>query len=264
MTMMDFINNLLQPVPLLSGAIVAAIASHMWRRYRDRLISLNWQVANHRVAQAGDNRRFGKIEVLYNGALVRNVGITTITIENGSNKDLNDLPINVYFNDGANIRMAVGAVWGSANELRFTKEFDAALERLLGMKPEDPGYADLLSSLTRRRDFLIPVMNRDAKISITLVVEGPPSGQLPNVNVGTDYVGVRLRKRPPVPMIFGVHLGHAVLTGIVVGAVISLAIATIEIPALALSGLSFTIGAAVTLLGVIVIRGARLVGRLLS
>lgn len=262
--MPDFILEALRPIPLILGAALTAITSHLWRRYRDRVITLNWQVTNHRIAKAGDDKRFGKIEVLYNGVAVSNVAISTIVIENNSAKDLKDLPINITYNDGTIVRISQGAVRNSANELRFTPDFDQALTHLISLKPDSPEFSELLSIVSKRRDYIVPVFNRGNSLSITLLVQGPQSGQAPDVNLNTDYLGVRLQKRPPAPVLLGVPLKQSVITGLIVGLIICLLISFAEIPNLATSIISYVVGAVATFIGIVVIKFAKLMGRLLS
>lgn len=261
--MASFLQELLKPIPATIWLAVGAVAAHLWRRYRGRMVTLRWDARHQGIAFSAEDARFGKIEVLYNGVPVQNVYMTFVRVENESTKDLSDVDLNLVYADGSTIQVATGVVLGSANVLPLAPSFIEHVNQLGRIKPQDPKHSALLAYLTTRRDFRVPVLNRDSSLDIALLVQAP-QGKMPFINVSCDYPGVRMVARAPRQLLFGVDHQRAALTGFVVGLVAVLAVST-NVPSptpLALG--SFLLGACGSLVGVGIIQALRLIRRLLS
>lgn len=262
--MPPFLAELLQPLPLAAGAVAAALLQHAWRRYRDRLVPLNWQVVHTRIAQAGGDARFGTIQVLFNNVAVQNVFLTTVTVENASSKDLKDLDLDAFFADGTMIKGTAARVVGSANELMLSPALTERFRRAMTLKPEDANYVKEWDFLQKNRSFRVPTLNRGGSVTIPMVVEAPPGRPNPVVGMASDALGVRLQMHPPNPKLWGVNLGLAIVVGLIIGAVLAAAISYLDWSPLPISLVAFLTGATCSMLGALVVRLFRACMKLLG
>jgi hypothetical protein len=248
------------PAPFAFGLIVSSILSHVWRKYRNRIISLRWETEYQAIALSGDHATWGKIEILYNDAPVHNIAFVTISIENDSSTDLADLGIDIWFSDGTTIQASSGNVLGSANLMDFTGRFSNWVDSFLSMDSETPEYQEYHDFLYSRRSYHVPVFNRGSNLNVTLLVQAPP-GLTPLVNVSTDYPGVRLLHEKPQQRIFGVNLQKAILLGFIIGILAILYIPQYAVDSLHVSVIAFLIGSSSTLIGSGIIRIGRYILR---
>jgi hypothetical protein len=206
---------------------------------------------------------FGTIEVRYNSQEVQNLFFTTVDLQNLSTTDLRDLDLNLFFRDASVIFMAHGEVLGSANLLPFAEPFKSELDRLLKMQPGDPNAQQLASALQKRRDFRVPVLNRDSSVRIAMVVQALP-GRRPFLSLATDHAGVKLVFQGPQDLVFGVPRNMAALAGLVAGAAI---VGTLALSAFNPAGTAFialALGALTAANGAGIIKILRWLTQLLS
>jgi hypothetical protein len=252
-----------EPISFSIGAIVAALAAHFWRRYRGRMALISWQLTNQWAGGSREHAVFGKVEVYHQGRMIPNLTFSTVTLRNESARDLKDVVINLTAGDGFSMFASSGAVRGSTNTLPFTKEFEASVTKAASLPADDASRAALIAHIQHRRDYVIPVWNRDAIVDIRCLGE-TPIHVAPTVRVGIDHVGVRLQFQPPRHLLFGEDLGRLALIGFFAGIGAALLLPEIldQPYGLALGG--FLCGSASALFGVILIRLGRALLRLLS
>lgn len=180
--------------PKLLLLAIGALAGHLWTRFRSRRIALRWSQEHQSIAVSGEDVRFGKVEVRFNGQTVTNLYAGVVKLENESVTDLTDVVVNIAYADGTVVLVSHANLEGSLQMLPFTDTFERALVQ---RQPADLPY------LTTRRDYRIPVFNRGARAVFVLLLRrdatNPPTGQ-----VAVDHKGVRLRQRPAAVMYFGI------------------------------------------------------------
>jgi len=261
------VDGLFEPVSFSLGAILAgilgALGTHLWRRYRNRMVLISWQARHQPVAVETDHATFGKVEVLYNGRPTHNVTFTTIALKNESNKDLEDVVLDFFFRDGTTIFMAAGNVRGSGNPLVFTKEFSDNIDLALAMKEDDPQRPAYITALQRERHFNVPVWNREGNVTVELLVQ-PPRGVSPVILVSTDHVGVKMQYSAPKPLAFGEHQVRAAMFGLAAAVLLVILLAQVLRQPLILSLGAVTLGAMTTLIGALLIKLGRQVMRVLG
>lgn len=258
-----FLERLWDPVAGPVWAAAGAILAHLWRRYRNRMVALRWQASHHSLATAAQDVVFGTIEVRYNGAVVQNLFLTTVDVQNESSRDLTDVNLNLVFQDGTTIYMAHGAVVGSANVLPFANPFAAELDRFLALPADDPAAGPLGAALSRRRDFCVPVLNRGVSVRIAMLVEASP-GRQPFVQLSCDHPGLRLLFQPPRQLLFGVDQRHAALVGFLAGGILVVVVTAAELGPWSIATVAFLIGSLTAVLGAALVRATRWIARALS
>lgn len=139
--------------------LLGVIADQLWRKFRERKTRLRWSDEFQRLAMAREDDRFGRIEVLYNGDPVRDLHVGQVQIENESNRDLEDVAVNLATSEGGQFLATAGQVQGSLEELPLTDTFVTLAEEF-HRTDDDERREQLREHLTTRRDYRIPVLNR--------------------------------------------------------------------------------------------------------
>ena len=89
--MTEFLLNLWSPIANVAGALSAAMAIHLWARFRRRMVTLRWIGSTQAFALSGADALHGTVEVLYNGHPADNVYVVTIQVSNETTTDLADI-----------------------------------------------------------------------------------------------------------------------------------------------------------------------------
>ncbi len=207
----------MDPIPNLASTftvqnviifLFGVLGNVLWYRYRARLVPLRWSVQYVRLAAAGHDPRFGKVEVFYNGKPAVNLHFATVQVVNDSNSDLRDVVINIAFSDGSRMLASQGALVGSLQSIPFTNEFQSMVNRFV--KDQDP---TTLADLWAHRDYQIPVLNRGTKTNFVILLTRDDAAE-PKVQIACDHLGVRLKPLPLDRMLWDVSLKQAVILGI--------------------------------------------------
>ena len=225
------------------GALIAFVAREVWRRFRGRMVTLRWSVEHYRVAVASSDDRSGKLEVLYNGQSVGNIQGCILELENDSSEDLTDVELNLFYTDRTIFLSGEGGLVGSTQTLPLTNRFLKAAQRVQNLPPEERPQDPDFHYLLERRDFLIPVLNRGARVEFRFLVTPSFALSAPTLSVSCDHKGVRLRNRPLQEMFWGEPRLQAAYIGLVEAALLAgVAGVTIASPIWA-SVVAFVLGA---------------------
>lgn len=198
----------------LAGGIAAAV---ILGRIQNRRSLLTYTVNSQHVALSSDDAVFGKVEVKWNGNDVSQLYLNTIEIRNASARDLEQLNLRIFSNDGF-ILTERTQLMGTAQILTWTPEYE---ERVRGPKVTTDPTDDIQF---REREYLIPTLNRGQSLQLTYLCasrgEAPPT-----VWPDIQHKGVRVALRSPQPTVLGVETPLAAATG----SAIALAIAIIGV-----------------------------------
>ena len=257
------LNELIDPLPASLWAIGGAILSQMWYRYRQRMVTLRWQVLHQSLGISTNDALFGSIEVRYNNNPVPNLYFSTIDIHNESNSDLSEIELNLVFNDGTVIYISHGAVLGSANNLPFTESFASGLADVVQIPTDDPKWSERATPYMRRRDYRVPTLNRGASVRIGMLVQAPEN-QTPIIQLASDHLGLKLVYHGPRPLIFGVERNTATLSGLFTGLIAILLVSSTQLGRNSAITVCFVIGCTTAAMGAIVVRAIRWTRRILG
>lgn len=225
--MLEFLRTIWDPIATPAGGVLGALALQLWKRYLSRMVTVRWSVTHDTLAAGGDNPTFGRVEILYNGAPVAGnlLQWCRVEIENESgSRDLSNVSVSLQYDQVEPMLLSGGGgIEGSNQWLQWTPAFRAEIDRFAAMRPEDrpndPGW----DVLFRRRDYVIPVLNRGEKVVFLFLVR--PGIANPTLRVYCDHLNVRLRHRPQRPMTLGVVQQHAIIAGLIVGLAVAVALA---------------------------------------
>ena len=145
-----------------------------------------------------------------------------------------------------------GYIKGGHQWFSWTTVFTAEVASYFELPVDDrPPSTDIF----RRRNFVIPVLNRGAKAIFLFLVRQNISNQ--TLRVRCDHLSVRLKHRPTRPMIFDVVQTRASWTGLGVGALVAVALAMSLTNIWVAVFVALLVGWFGQLVGVAVIRGWR-------
>ena len=221
---MEFLKALWNhPLAPVGGAVLGAVVVQLWRQYLQRMVTVRWSVTHETLAAGGESPMWGRIDILHDGKPVGNlIQWCRVEIENESgSRDLSDVVVRLQYDPGTAILNGGGALEGNNQALPLAPSFSAEINRYLAIPEADRQTTS--TDFYRRREYLIPVLNRGVKaIALFLVI---PTVSNPTLRVYCDHLNVRLKHRPERPMIFGVVQKHAGWIGLGVGSLVAVALA---------------------------------------
>ena len=252
---MEFLKDIWNhPLVAAAGAVFGALVHQLWRQYLQRMVTVRWSVTHETLAAGGDNPTWGHVEIRYNGTPAGNLlQWCRVEIENESgSRDLSDVVVSLQYDQPEPVILSGGGyLEGSNRWFSWTPEFAAEATRYFELPDDDRPPTDVF----RRRDFVIPVLNRGAKATFLFLVR--PNILNPKLRVYCNHLSVRLKHRPTRPMIFGVVQAHASWTGLGVGSLVAVALAMSLTNIWVAVPVALLVGWFGQLLGVAVIRGWR-------
>jgi len=201
MSVFEAIRTEFRWIPTIGGALLGAIGSHLWRRFRERMITLRWSANNVPLAIGGELPELGRITVQHEGQDVDNVMFSTVEVENESVHDIENLEVVLGYRDGTTFLTGGGSVAGSM------RRFDAS-EHFRRLWEENPSNPAVLSF----REYVIPVLNRGATAVFTHVVRCPDVLRH-RVELSCVHPGVRVVERARAPQMLGVTPADAARVG---------------------------------------------------
>ena len=239
----------------VAGVVLGVLGNRLWQQYLQRMVTVRWSVTHETLAAGGDNPAWGRVEILYNGIPAGNLlQWCRVEIENESgSRDLSNVAVSLQYDQPRPVILSGGGYCEGSNQwFSWTPSFQAEIDNYFAIPEADrpPG-----TDLFRRRDFVIPVLNRGARAVFVFLVR--PNVQNPTLGVYCTHLSVRLKHRPTRTMIFGVVQAHASWTGLGVGSLVAVVLA------LSLTSIWFAVVVALLvgwfgqLLGVTVIRAWR-------
>ena len=219
---MEFWNYPLATVTWVVGVVIGAVATRLWQQYLQRMVTIRWSVTHETLAAGGDDPRWGRVDINYNGKPAGPLlQWCRVEIENESgSRDLETVVVRLQYDQPEPVILSGGGSLEGGNQwFSWEPSFTAAATRYFELPDADRPPTDLF----RRRDFVIPVLNRGAKAIFLFLVR--PNISNPTLRVYCDHLSARLKRRLTRPMVLGVVQKHASLTGLAVGALVAVALA---------------------------------------
>ncbi len=172
------------------------LGAQIWNKFRSRVTVLRYQIVHTYLGASQTDALFGTLKVSLNDEEYANVYLSTVSLTNDTGKDFKDLEINIVPDQQTQVLGSYGRKSPGMNFLPFTDEFQNYVNQAIAKNQEAATYIET------RRDYRIPVLNRNDQITVTLLTTNA-AGQQPSLAIGCDYVGVRLNQAPTVPQMYG-------------------------------------------------------------
>jgi hypothetical protein len=249
----------------VAGALAAFfgfIATQAWHKWKNRMSVLRWTATHTFYGPTGENPNLGHVEIMFNGAAVPNLHWSSVEVENESGHDLANVTLQLHAENESQF-LSRGTHLGHQS-FPWSREWEERTQRIIAAGdnasqevPDDWAY------YLRRRDFIVPVFNRDTKLQFLFFVNAP-AGKTPYVSVQCHHLGVVTRQRPATAMILGVPVVVASRIGILVAAIIAFSVAGLTRNVWGVAAAALIAGLWGQQLGAGIVRLNRLMLRLLS
>jgi hypothetical protein len=252
-----FANNLAAVAAAIGLPLAGWFSSHVWTRYRDRLVELRYTSVSTPLAFATADVGWGEVEILYNKNPTKNLHVINIELQNASSRDLSNVQIDIATDEGTSVFRSAGQVDGSLQVIPFASHYNEGLMRV----GSGVASSQEINNLLRRSDFFLPVLNRGAIARFRLLVSRQDY-EWPHVQLGCDHAGVRIRPLPSVALHYGVRQGQAQVAGAMISAFVLAAAVVANLPSWLVGGAGLVLGWYVVFIGASVVKGGRIIGRL--
>ena len=192
---------------VLAGAasIGGVLLTLLTQQIANKRALFTYFVRHSRVGVSDDDAVFGSVRVTWNDTQIANLYLSTVELINQSLRDYENLAVTLYTNDTVLLTERTELV-GTPNIIKWTDEFLAQLKIPPGEKPTKAQF-DLHS---RRREYIIPVMNR-SQVARFHFLNAVKTQNQPSVWLDVLHKGVRLDFRPPQVQILEVPQPRAAL-----------------------------------------------------
>jgi hypothetical protein len=200
----------------LALAAIGYVGGQAVAYLRGRLRVLEYSAESFRVAMSTDDAIFGKIEVQWQGGPTTNLFLTTVTLENSTAQDFENLKFRIYSQPETLLLNHRTAIGGTPFVFDLAPEFKQSVAAPQGQQPTPVQFELYRHS----REFVIPVFNRGKKATIQFLTHLPAGQQTPNVSLDVLQRGIQVQRRPSLPHVHGIPVRTASLVGISACAVI--------------------------------------------
>ena len=227
----------------LPSLIVGAILTLLIQRILNKSGLFTYFVSHYRVGVSTDDAIFGTVRATWNNLPVANLYSSSVELRNESLKDYENVIVRVLTSDTFLLSERTELV-GTSRILEWTEGF----ERRVAVPPGSEPTETQRSLHASEREYLIPTLNRDQRVSLTYL-NAARTEQQPTIWLDILHKGVKTKFRVAQPEFLGVPRFSAARVGSVLGiVVVALVIATVETLWLA-AILSFLYGLLVLLPG---------------
>lgn len=189
----------------VTGLISLAIGIYL-EKFKNRLTFIKYNILFQPLATSNQNEYWGNIEVYYNGQKTNHLNYMTITLENDSNKDYQDIFIDIWVDKNSFIKGQNGFYVDSGKvillESNHYKRLTEVVEQNrqdIAKQKTDPNH---LTPVSLQNDieyfqtnakFYLPVFNRKSEIKFNILAENN-NAQQPNIGVDIKHKGLKLIK----------------------------------------------------------------------
>lgn len=227
----EFLQHLIpSTVSLIVTGVATLLIGIYFEKFRNRLVFVKYEVQYQPLATSSETEYWGRIDVYHNGTLKQHLNFITIKIENDSNRDLENINVDLSVDQESQI-LGHSGYYDETNaplllEQQHYEYFVDVLQRfnsdekILKANPEHTTPAQLMNEVRwvlRNKKFNLPVFNRNSAITINLLTENF-QGLVPNTGVNVLYKGVKTIKREDS----NTETGKTVIYSLIIGGILYL------------------------------------------
>lgn len=232
-------------LPSIVSGILAFVLALLLVLVRNRRSLLTYHVTHNRIGISTHDNIHGEVSVSVGGNPMQNLYMSNIWLVNRSMRDVQDLDVKVYTGtDHMTLLSEQTHIEGTVEVLSHTAEYEKIKNQLRNSIAEieelnsigdhikagqiQRSQADNWRIWNSQRWYRVPVLGRGQTIRFTYMTNLPFNDD-PVIYISCQKAGVRVKyKQPyqPVWHLWGVPLGEAALTGIAIGVVIWLVVAS--------------------------------------
>ncbi|MCX2681066.1 hypothetical protein OOZ15_14025 [Galbibacter sp. EGI 63066] len=190
---------------VITGLVSLAIGIYL-EKFKNRLTFIKYNILFQPLATSNQNEYWGNIEVYYNGLKTNHLNFMTIILENDSNKDYQDIFIDIWVDKNSFIKGQNGFYVDSGKSIPLEKNHYNGLVEVLKQnteniekKKEDPTHItpvkleNDIEYFQTNSKFYLPVFNRKSEIKFNILAEND-NAQQPNIGIDIKHKGLKLIK----------------------------------------------------------------------
>lgn len=200
-----------------AGGILAAV---LVQQILNRRRMLSYFVQHQYLGSTAQDSTFGNVEIKWNGSPVPNLYLSTVELTNESSRDLEKIKILAYTAD-TDLLSEFPQLVGTTQHIRYSPEFEDFITVPTGELPSETQLKDY----RRRREYLIPVMNRGQVVRFQYLNSSNTSNQ-PSIWLESVHPGVTLKFKIQKPLVYGVPQPLAAFAGVISSIVFAVLLAT--------------------------------------
>ena len=190
------------------GGVIAATLIQIWLNKR---ALFTYYVFHNQVGLSTDDAIYGSVKVTWNDNPVARLYLSTVELINESTKDFESVAVRIYTNNTLLLTQRT-ELSGTTRNIEFTDEYKQEILVSEGSQPTD----SQLELYRRRRDYIIPIMNRGQKIRFELLNAAKTEEQ-PAIWLEILQKGINCKFRISQRLFMGVPQPTAALVGSVIG-----------------------------------------------
>jgi len=231
------------------------LLTHLWEKFIHRISILRYTVYHQHIALSSNIPEVGTIEVLHNNKSVKNIYLSTVYVNNDTNRDLSNIEVSLSCDSNSTILFSQAINKSSGKYLEFTNNFSSLLSN---NKPSE------IKRVDSSRDYLIPVINRGDVVEFSFLIVND-LGNLPIITAFCEHLGVKIKfQKAPRQKLFGESTAVCATIGLVITAIVSYLFIYFNFSLSAGVWLAFTMGLTASFIGFLFLKLFKLLRRLLT
>lgn len=203
-------NQLVIAVGSWAGGILAAV---IVQQILNRRGVLSYFVQHQSLGISAEDSTFGNVKITWNDSPVSNLYLSTIELVNESSKDLQNVHVKAYSDDTILLTEFPHLV-GTTECIKYSP----AYQQDLYVPPGDSPTDRQLELYRKRREYIVPVMNRGQVVRFQYLNTSKTPEQ-PHIWIDLVHPGIVLKFRQPQTQVLGVPQPWASLAGAIAGIV---------------------------------------------
>lgn len=193
-------------ISLIFTGIVSLIIGVYLEKFKNRLTFIKYNFLFQPLATSNQNEYWGNIEVYYNGLKTNHLNFITIILNNDSNKDFQDIFLDVWVDKDSFIKGQTGYYVDSGKQIPLEQNHYNRLLDVVNRNKEDiekrnqdPNYStpiqlqNDIDYFQTNSKFYLPVYNRESEIRFNILAEND-NGQQPIIGIDIKHKGLKLIK----------------------------------------------------------------------
>jgi|GEM_PF-6093317 len=205
--MSEFLQDILPTtISLIVTSLISIGIGIYLEKFKNRLTFIKYNILFQPLATSNQNEYWGNIDVYYNGLKTNHLNFMTIILENDSNKDYQDIYIDIWVDKKSFIKGQNGFYVDSGKTIPLEVNHYNGLIKVLeensqdiAKRKEDENYATPLKLqndieyFQTNSKFYLPVFNRKSEIKFNILAEND-NAQQPNIGIDIKHKGLKLIK----------------------------------------------------------------------
>ena len=237
------------------AGIIATIFTQFWLNKR---ALFTYNVFHNQVGQSADDIIYGSVKVIWNNNPITRLYLSTVELINESSKDFDSVAVRIFTNNTRLLTQRT-EICGTTRIIEYSEGYKDEISVPQGSQPTN----DQIDLFKRRRDYIIPIMNRGQKARFELLNAADTEEQ-PEIWLEILQKGIVCKFRVAHQLFMGVPQPTAALVGSIVGLIVIL-LMLIHIDNVWVAGiLAYLIGLLVLVPGALTIKTYRKLRELLA